>query len=261
MWSYDSSKHGDLRVRSVEERMMREGLGSVEEDLRSNMTDLAVMVVPSEDLAPFEIIDPDLRASTEGFSLTMADALPDLDDGGRLPVHLSDDSVVDGAPEKRVVDGEELQESAVGPDVLSSPYFSVSAPSSSRFAGLQGAAAEDGGCGAVESAVGADVVLSSRCFSVLESTAMSCSASEVTGVAAAVCAGESQATTSSLVCIPLSSRSQWSPYLVCAGEQGTGVVGDGVEKPDLVELGVGGDGGEQEVEVGVGGDAHRHCLL
>ncbi|GAB2301738.1 hypothetical protein Dimus_035763, partial [Dionaea muscipula] len=37
MWSYDSPRNRDLRVRSVVERSMREGLGSVEEDLRPDV--------------------------------------------------------------------------------------------------------------------------------------------------------------------------------------------------------------------------------
>ncbi|GAB2266114.1 hypothetical protein Dimus_001137 [Dionaea muscipula] len=58
-----------------------------------------------------------------------------------------------------------------------------------------------------------------------------------------------------MVCNPLCSRSQRSLSLVCAGEQGSGVGGGGVEQSTAVEFGDGGVGGELEVDGGVGGDA------
>ncbi|GAB2302271.1 hypothetical protein Dimus_036286 [Dionaea muscipula] len=76
MWSYDSPNHRDLRVRSVVERMMREGMGSEKEDLRSDLSDVAVQVISGEDLKLIEPLVPDLKASVEDASLTMA-ASPD----------------------------------------------------------------------------------------------------------------------------------------------------------------------------------------
>ncbi|GAB2273701.1 hypothetical protein Dimus_008482 [Dionaea muscipula] len=78
MWSYDSAKHLDLRVRSVVERAMREGLGSVEADLGPDKTEVTEVVSPCEGLDPIENFDPDLKASSEGLSLTMEAALPDM---------------------------------------------------------------------------------------------------------------------------------------------------------------------------------------
>ncbi|GAB2270711.1 hypothetical protein Dimus_005582 [Dionaea muscipula] len=67
MWSFDSARNRDLRVRSVVERSMIKGLGSVEEELRSDMTEFAVVVPPSEGLAPIGTIDLDLQSSSEDF--------------------------------------------------------------------------------------------------------------------------------------------------------------------------------------------------
>ncbi|GAB2294962.1 hypothetical protein Dimus_029152 [Dionaea muscipula] len=163
---------------------------------------------------------------------------------------LLDESVTDRFSGKRVVDGDELQERDVGLVVLSSPCSLVRASSPLQFADT-----EDRGCGDLVSAVGTDIVLSSPCFSYLGSTALSCSDSEVTGVAEAVGASKCPATLSSMVCNPLSSRSQWPHFPVCVGEQGNKVVGEGVEQPLSVELGVGGDRGLEEVDGGAGGDA------
>ncbi|GAB2278827.1 hypothetical protein Dimus_013501 [Dionaea muscipula] len=55
---------------------MREGLGSEEEDLRPDLYDFAVVVVPREDLAPIEFPEPNLKASSEGLSLTMTEVIP-----------------------------------------------------------------------------------------------------------------------------------------------------------------------------------------
>ncbi|GAB2296278.1 hypothetical protein Dimus_030403 [Dionaea muscipula] len=159
---------------------MEEGLGSVEEDLRPDLPDFAVVVVLREDLALIEILETDLKASIGGFSLTMAVALPNqspvlldargceeafgpsmvydlLSDGDGsammttdLSEHVLATSVINGASEMRVVDSEELKEITEGPNVaLSSPCLMVSVPSSSRFAGLLGVALEDRHCGAV----------------------------------------------------------------------------------------------------------------
>ncbi|GAB2301793.1 hypothetical protein Dimus_035818 [Dionaea muscipula] len=204
-------------VKLDDERSMREGLGSVEADLRPDMNELTLVVSPCEGFAPRENFDPDLKASSEGLSLTMAAALPDISPVGfeargceealgmmtvsaalsegvesekieaNLSVILSDESVTDGVPKKRFADGEEIQESAVGPDVLPSPCIPVSVYSLLRFPD-----SEDRGCGVLKNAS--------------------------------------------------------PPVLVCAGEQGTGLVGGGVEQPALVEIGAGGEGG-------VGGDA------
>ncbi|GAB2275956.1 hypothetical protein Dimus_010702, partial [Dionaea muscipula] len=43
MWSYDSSKHRDLRVRSVVERTMRVGMGSEEEDFLPDLPSFATL--------------------------------------------------------------------------------------------------------------------------------------------------------------------------------------------------------------------------
>ncbi|GAB2294999.1 hypothetical protein Dimus_029187 [Dionaea muscipula] len=200
------------------------------------MTEVTDVVSPCEGLDPIENFDPNLKASSEGLSLTIEAALPDMspvgfDDRGceealgmtiisetlsdgvdsekreaDFPVFLLDESVTDGVPEKRVVDGEEPQDSAVGFDVFPSPCFP---------------------------------------------TAMRCSDSYVAGVGASEC----QETLSPMVFIPLCSRSQRPPVLVCAEEKGTGMVGGDVEQPASVAIGVGGDGNGLKVEGGVGGDA------
>ncbi|GAB2301739.1 hypothetical protein Dimus_035764, partial [Dionaea muscipula] len=248
MWSYDSTRNQDLRVRSVVERSMIEGLGSVEEELWSHMADFAIVVPPSEGLAPIGTVDPDLQSSSEDFLLTMADPL--TDHGGGCKEALGPSlvsnvlsggvgselmvSVNDGEPEKRVDD--ELQERSVGP--LPSPCSPVNAPSPSRFVD-----SDDRGCGATERAVGADVGLSSPCLSGLNSTAMRYTDTEVAGDADAEGNSECPTTLSSMFCAPLLSLSQEASILVCAGEQGIGMVGEVVEQPVAVELGVGGECG------------------
>ncbi|GAB2273700.1 hypothetical protein Dimus_008481 [Dionaea muscipula] len=245
------------------ERAMREGLCSTEADLGPDMTEVTDVVSPCEGLDPIEKFDPDLKASSEGLSLTMEAALPDMSPVGfedrgceealsmttisetlfdgvdsekreaDFSVFLSDESVTDGVPEKGVIDGEEPQDSAVGFDVF--PYLCFPYR----------------GCGVSENAVGVDLILSSPCSSILGSTAMRCSDSDVAGVGASEC----QATSSPMVFIPLCSRSQRPPVLVCVEEKGNGMVGGGVEQPASVAIGVGGDDSGLEVEGGVGGDA------
>ncbi|GAB2296365.1 hypothetical protein Dimus_030486, partial [Dionaea muscipula] len=276
MWSYDSAKHRDLRVRSVVKRVMREGLCSVEADLGPDMTEVTDVVSPCEGLDPIENFDPDLKALSDGLSLTMEAALPDmspvgfedrgceeslgmttisetLSDGvdsekreADLSVFLSDESITDGVPEKRVADDKEPQDSAVGSDIFPSPCFPVSAPYPLRFAD-----SKDRGCGVLKNTVGVDLILSSPCSSFLGSTAMRCSDSELAGVGASEC----QATSSPMVFTPLCSRSQRPSVLVCAEEKGTRMVGGGVEQLASVAIGVGGDDSGFEVKGGVGGDA------
>ncbi|GAB2296276.1 hypothetical protein Dimus_030401 [Dionaea muscipula] len=146
MWSYDSAKHRDLRVPLVVNRTMREGLGSEEDDLRPDLLDFAVVVSPvlPDAWCCEEALDPsmiyDVLSDGDGSAMMTAD----------LSEHLSAASVINDAPEMRVVDSEELNEIAEGSDVaLSSPCLKVSVPSSSRFAGLLGAASEDRGYRAV----------------------------------------------------------------------------------------------------------------
>ncbi|GAB2266115.1 hypothetical protein Dimus_001138 [Dionaea muscipula] len=130
---------------------MREGLGSGEADSRLERTDLGFMVSPCEGLAPIDHVDPDLNSSSAGFSMNKVDAIHDLapvgfealgceeargpttvsavpSDGAAsekmeadVLVLLLEEVVTDGVPEKRGVDGEELEEIAVGPDVLPTP--------------------------------------------------------------------------------------------------------------------------------------------
>ncbi|GAB2275971.1 hypothetical protein Dimus_039162 [Dionaea muscipula] len=102
MWSYDSSKHLDLTVRSVVERTIREGLGLGEKDLRNDLTASAIVRVPSEELTPIAIPEPDLRASSVG--LTMADSqssqiLSDSDGCGGFEGDLASDPVALGVAE------------------------------------------------------------------------------------------------------------------------------------------------------------------
>ncbi|GAB2290435.1 hypothetical protein Dimus_024714 [Dionaea muscipula] len=141
MWSFNSAKHRDFRVRSVVERSMREGMGSDDVDFWPALTDLADVVVLTEDLEPIELIRPDLGIASAGVPLTMADAVPNVvpeASAGRgceevldpasfsdcdaaemmaaLPVHLVVASVGDDAPVQRDVDSEETPASAVGED-------------------------------------------------------------------------------------------------------------------------------------------------
>ncbi|GAB2266089.1 hypothetical protein Dimus_001116, partial [Dionaea muscipula] len=155
MWMYESGKHRDLLVRDVVERTMREGLGSVDEDLRPDRSASSKVVDLSVDSVPFEQLWPDLRSSTE------ADAQPDhlLDDADgvgcnevlgtvtasvvfsdidgavkmatALPASLPSDSILGGAQEKVNVGGEEPGLVCVA-DVLPFTCFSASDPVSSR---------------------------------------------------------------------------------------------------------------------------------
>ncbi|GAB2275954.1 hypothetical protein Dimus_010700, partial [Dionaea muscipula] len=265
MWSYDSAKHRELRVRSVVERALREGLGSEEADLRPDMTEFAGVESPCDFLTSIENFDPDLKDSSEGLSLTKAAALPDmsplgfaargdeealglttisdvLSDGvdsekmeANLSMLLLDDLVTDGAPEKRADDGEAHLESVEGLDVLSSSCFPVSAPPPLRFG-----VSKDRGYGGVEIDVGGDHGLSSASLSALGSTTLRCSLSEVDSEGASECKPNSS---------PLVSRSQCHPVL---GEQGSVVEGGGAMQPAPVEMDAGGDSGGHEVVVGAG---------
>ncbi|GAB2273703.1 hypothetical protein Dimus_008484, partial [Dionaea muscipula] len=167
MWSSDSTRHRNSRVRSVVERTLREGMGSEEQDLRPDVPDFAVVVAPQEDLASIEVIRPDLNSSSSGSVLTMAEPLHDqplglpdergcevalgqslvdfvhsVADNSEIVVadvpanHLAD-PVICGAPAMRIGDGEEIHMSAEGPDAaMSSPYLMVSVSSSPRLSGL-----------------------------------------------------------------------------------------------------------------------------
>ncbi|GAB2302461.1 hypothetical protein Dimus_036471, partial [Dionaea muscipula] len=154
---------------------MREGFGSEEVDLRPTLPDFAAVEAPREDLTSIQSPKADLISPSEGFALTMAEALPlgsfdgrgcvealgspmgsgVLSDGGGLELLVADlpeqssvISVFGGASEMMIVDSEELLEVAEGSDlVLSAPFFAVSFPSSSRFDGLQGDATEVRGRG------------------------------------------------------------------------------------------------------------------
>ncbi|GAB2302469.1 hypothetical protein Dimus_036479, partial [Dionaea muscipula] len=154
---------------------MREGLGSVEVDLRPALPDFAAVEAPREDLTSIQSPKADLISPSEGFALTMAEALPlgssdgrscvealgspmgsvVLSDGGGLELLVADlpeqssiISVFGSALEMKIVDGDELLEIAEGSDlVLSAPCFAVSFPSSSRFDGLQVDATEVRGRG------------------------------------------------------------------------------------------------------------------
>ncbi|GAB2266113.1 hypothetical protein Dimus_001136 [Dionaea muscipula] len=182
MWSYDSAKHRDLRVRSVVERTLREGMGSEDEDSRPVLPDFAVSVDPMVDLATAEVVELDLKALIDGLSLTMAENLnaqsfavldaqgnevgkgqsmvqvpslgsviPSDGDGSELleavlPETRVVPSVITSAPAMRFGDGEEVQEIDAGPDAaLSPPCPLVSYPSSPRSDGLRVVAAEDRG--------------------------------------------------------------------------------------------------------------------
>ncbi|GAB2275901.1 hypothetical protein Dimus_010648, partial [Dionaea muscipula] len=171
MWSYDSANHRNLRGRSVVKRTMREGMGLEEEDSRLELSDFAVEVAPKEDLAPIEALVPDLKASIDGLSVTMAETLhvqsrvlPDTRGcevvlgPSKVSVVLSDgdssgmlkaDLLENHSPAS--VDGEEIQDTVTGPDAaLPSPCLLVSVPSSPRGAGLLVADAEDRGGEAVQ---------------------------------------------------------------------------------------------------------------
>ncbi|GAB2268453.1 hypothetical protein Dimus_003411 [Dionaea muscipula] len=191
MWSYDSPRNREIRVRTVVERSLREGMGSEEEDSRPVLSDFAVTVAPVVDLAPPGDLEPDLRASLDGPSLTMAENLHDqslvlldargcevmqgpsmgsvvLSDGDgseMMEADLSEirvvASVISGAPARGFVDGEEVQESDAGPDAaLSPPCSLVSVPSSPRCEGLLVAVDEDRGCADVKGPSPAVIALS-----------------------------------------------------------------------------------------------------
>ncbi|GAB2275968.1 hypothetical protein Dimus_010713 [Dionaea muscipula] len=240
MWSYDSAKHQDHRVRSMVEKSMRECLGLEEVVFRPDLPDLA----------PIQIPESDLKDSSEGFALTMADALsPSVSEGRGCEEALGPSTVsvasydgvglemevaelsklssvmsdFDGASELTdgVVGGEEPKDRAVGPKILSYPCVPVSAPSPPRAA-----SAEDRGYGALNA-----------------------------GVAETVGAGEYPATLSPMVCSSLSSRSRGPQFLDCADEQRNGLVGVVVAQPISVEIGSGGGADVmQEVEGGMGSD-------
>ncbi|GAB2296331.1 hypothetical protein Dimus_030454, partial [Dionaea muscipula] len=269
MWSYDSPKHRNQRVRSVVERSMSEGLGSEEVVFRPDLPDLA----------PIQIPESDLKDSSEGFTLTTADALsPGVSEGrgceealGPLTVsaapydgvglemevaELSKLSLVvfdfDGASEltDRVVDGEEPKDRTVGRDILSYPCLPVSAPSPPRVAG-----AEDRGYGASVSSVDTVGDMSSPSFSCLGPKTRSYPDFQNAGVAETLGAGECPATLSPMVCSSLSSRSLGPQFLDCADEKRNGLVGVDVAQPILVEIGSGGGANVmQEVEGGMGSD-------
>ncbi|GAB2271062.1 hypothetical protein Dimus_005912, partial [Dionaea muscipula] len=103
---------------------------------------------------------------------------------------------------------------------------------------------------AIEYPTGADA--DRVCVRGAGSTATSCPASVNADDAAAVVVGESRSTLHSPVSLPMLSQSLSSPSLACTGEQKDGGVGDGVWQPAVVNYGVGGASGEQEVEVGAG---------
>ncbi|GAB2288133.1 hypothetical protein Dimus_022477 [Dionaea muscipula] len=175
MWSYDSTRNPDRRVQLVVGRSMREGLGSEEVDLRPALPDFAAVEAPRADLTLSQSPESDLISPSEGFALTMAEALPPgvsdglgsvealgspmgsgvLSNGGGLELLVADlqekssvVSVFGGAPKMKIDDDEELLEVAEGYDLaLSPPCFALSFPSSSRFTGLQGDAKEVRGRG------------------------------------------------------------------------------------------------------------------
>ncbi|GAB2268465.1 hypothetical protein Dimus_038720 [Dionaea muscipula] len=170
MWSYDSARSRNSRVRSVVERMFREGMGSEEQDMRPDVPDCAVAVAPHEDFVSIEVL-PDLK--TSGSALTMAEplceqplGLPDErgcevvssqsvvsfghsgDNCSEIVVadltanHVTD-PVICGSPATRSADGKEIHSIAEVPDAsLVFPCLTVSVSSSPRFAGLLGADAQ-----------------------------------------------------------------------------------------------------------------------
>ncbi|GAB2283424.1 hypothetical protein Dimus_017939, partial [Dionaea muscipula] len=163
MWSYDSAKNRDLRVRSVVERSMREGLGAEEVVFRPDMHDSADGVAQRDVSASILTSDSDLIASPEDGLLSMAEARSSIDPVARgrdEPLHrsvvsgvLSDVrgstemgavlqdlstacSSLTGAPVKMVAEGEEFQKlAACSTLVLSDHCRSVSSPQSSTVIG------------------------------------------------------------------------------------------------------------------------------
>ncbi|GAB2296346.1 hypothetical protein Dimus_030469 [Dionaea muscipula] len=212
MWSYDSAKHRDHRVRSVVEKSMREGLGSEEVVFRPDLPDLAPIQIPDceEALGPSTVS----AAPSDGIGLEM-----EVAELSKLSSVVSD---FDGASEQTdgFVDGEEPKDRGVDPDILSYPYVPVSAPSPPRVAG-----AEDRGYGALVNVVDTIGDVSSPSFSCLGPKTRSCPDFQNAGVAETVGAGECPATLSPMVCSSLSSRSLGPLFLDCADEQRNGLVG------------------------------------
>ncbi|GAB2296349.1 hypothetical protein Dimus_030472 [Dionaea muscipula] len=177
MWSYDSAKNRELRVRSVVERSIREGLGAEEVVFWPDLLDYAVVVAPRDDFASILTSESDLEVSPEDGALTMAEAMSSIGSDGRgreealdrsvdygvlsdgggskvmvadLPANSSDGSALIGAPVKMVADGVELQMSAECSGMVQSDQcLSVSSSPSSTVAGLQGDDSEVRGRGAV----------------------------------------------------------------------------------------------------------------
>ncbi|GAB2273698.1 hypothetical protein Dimus_008479, partial [Dionaea muscipula] len=153
MWSYNSAKHRNFRVRSVVERMMREGMGTAEEDLRLDFPDFSGVVVQEEDLSPIMVLEPDLKASIDGCSLTKA---KELDDQSIAPPVARGCAVALGSSVVSAVlsNGVDLElMAAVVPEILlpasvssCAPELRVSVPASSRCAGSLEVAVEDRGC-------------------------------------------------------------------------------------------------------------------
>ncbi|GAB2301942.1 hypothetical protein Dimus_035965, partial [Dionaea muscipula] len=79
MWSYDSAKNRELRIRSVVERSMREGLGAEEVVFRPDLLDFADGVAHRDATASIQTSDSDLTASPEDGPLTMAEARSSID--------------------------------------------------------------------------------------------------------------------------------------------------------------------------------------
>ncbi|GAB2286369.1 hypothetical protein Dimus_020785 [Dionaea muscipula] len=93
-------------------------MGTAEEDLRLDFPDFSGVVVQEEDLSPIMVLEPDLKASIDGCSLTKA---------------------------------KELDDQSIAPPVASgscggSGFALVSVPASSRCAGSLEVAVEDRGC-------------------------------------------------------------------------------------------------------------------
>ncbi|GAB2279318.1 hypothetical protein Dimus_013961, partial [Dionaea muscipula] len=74
MWSYDSARNRDRRVRSVVERSLREELDSKEVDLRPTLPDFVAVEAPREDLPSILHPESDLVSPSEDVALTMEEA-------------------------------------------------------------------------------------------------------------------------------------------------------------------------------------------